>query len=444
MKRSKSIDKIIWIVFAVVFSCAAIYFIFNIIFSPYWNSVYAPAGYLSLVSMSAAESDEIIYTKEQACEDLDYMFSCLNRVHPDYKDGVSENVQKCLEEQKESLNDQVTTLELWRCAASLFNSTGDSNCIVEPSFTRHFLVDYLKKNNEGYRVTKINDMSIDEIFQKNSCYFSYELESWGKNSLRNCFQSAEGLEFIGFDADNLKFEYQDRNNNYVTEIYNKSDFADYQTASEQFNDIQNQNKSYYSNIEKSKNVAVLTINYCEFDTVFKEFLYQFFTEVIENNIQNVVVDIRKNSGGTTQVADEFLLYLTAKEYVTPSGTWRLGPYLMNWESQNITINHYDETQFGGSLYILTSSETFSSAEMFAEIIQANKFGVIVGEPCGSKPDCCDDPVVFQTPNSLLTFQVSSKRYYRIDNNTTDEPLVPDVECPQDEALEKVYELIAKS
>ena len=80
MKKSKA--KLPVIILAVLCIITLIYYVLNIIFSPYWNSVYAPPGYVSLVSMSSAESDEIVYTKAEAEEDLNYIIKCMERVHP--------------------------------------------------------------------------------------------------------------------------------------------------------------------------------------------------------------------------------------------------------------------------------------------------------------------------------------------------------------------------
>ena len=150
MKKSKA--KLPVIILAVLCIITLIYYVLNIIFSPYWNSVYAPPGYVSLVSMSSAESDEIVYTKAEAEEDLNYIIKCMERVHPLYINGVNDDVKKCLDNEINSFGDTVTSYEIWRSAAKLLHSTGAAHDMTSPSFPLHYLVDYLDKTENGYKL----------------------------------------------------------------------------------------------------------------------------------------------------------------------------------------------------------------------------------------------------------------------------------------------------
>ncbi|MBQ5439219.1 MAG: peptidase S41, partial [Clostridia bacterium] len=91
----------------------------------------------------------------------------------------------------------------------------------------------------------------------------------------------------------------------------------------------------------------------------------------------------------------------------------------------------------------TSNSTFGSGTMFAEMIQDNGFGKIIGEQCSDFPDTYGEVVVFQTPNSVLSFQVSSKHFYRIDESKCNLPIEPDYVCTADQA-EKVLLSILNS
>lgn len=71
----------------------------------------------------------------------------------------------------------------------------------------------------------------------------------------------------------------------------------------------------------------------------------------------------------------------------------------------------------------------------------NTKGVIVGEASGNLPDSYGDCLYFQLPNSKLAVSISYKKWYRIDQTKSGEPIVPDYETSSGEALDKVYELI---
>ena len=109
--------------------------------------------------------------------------------------------------------------------------------------------------------------------------------------------------------------------------------------------------------------------------------------------------------------------------------------MMKWESEDTKIINMDvETLFDGDIYVLTSNGTFSSATLIAEILQDNGFAKVVGEKCGNMPEGYGEVVAFQTPDSILTFQISSKHFERIDKSKADLPLMPDYECDAGTAL----------
>lgn len=96
--------------------------------------------------------------------------------------------------------------------------------------------------------------------------------------------------------------------------------------------------------------------------------------------------------------------------------------------------------FGGSLYILTSYYTFSSAMDFTQYITDNSLGTVIGEPCGNSPNSFGEITVFKCPYSKIAFQVSTKKWRRIDKDNTELLLKPDIECEADRAVIKLYEI----
>ena len=65
-----------------------------------------------------------------------------------------------------------------------------------------------------------------------------------------------------------------------------------------------------------------------------------------------------------------------------------------------------ELLFAGRLFVLTSPNTFSSANMFAAVIQDNRIGTIVGEPTGNQPSCYGHPLSFRMPRTGISFKIS--------------------------------------
>lgn len=50
-------------------------------------------------------------------------------------------------------------------------------------------------------------------------------------------------------------------------------------------------------------------------------------------------------------------------------------------------------------------------------------------------------VHFTMPNSRLFMQVSSKKWMRVDQNTNEKYIVPDIVCPANQAYDKLIETI---
>lgn len=104
---------------------------------------------------------------------------------------------------------------------------------------------------------------------------------------------------------------------------------------------------------------------------------------------------------------------------------------------------YTELTFGGNVYVLTSSGTFSSAMMFAEYIKDNHLGTIIGEAPGNIPSGYGDITIFQLPESGLYMHVSTKKFFRADKESDDFLVSPDMECNAEDAFAYLYEVLDK-
>lgn len=439
--KKRHIPRPLIIVPAVFGICFIIYFFLNYFFSPYWDSVYPPTGYFSVASLRRAEPSDTIYTKQQACVDIDYLAKYLGRVHPDYIDGFPDELSELIQNKKDSFGEEVGTFELWHAAAEITAAVGDSETLVMPSFEQDYLVDYVNKINSGYTPVSVNGKTIDEILSENSRYFSYDTKAYGEQLIIALIQSKDGLKFLNIDADNLEIVYSSDNEKTQTVKYTSADFYPYEDAVNMITQVTSE--PYTSEIVPESNYALITINSCDYDSEFKKFVYNFFGEVDSKDIGNVIVDLSAAASGSSQVADEIIMYLTVDEVTIPGGMQRLGPYMMKWDTASQRINHYDDLLYDGNLYVLISEDTASAGVMAAEMFIDNRLAVSIGEPCGTLPDCYGDVAVFQTPNAALSFQLSTKKFERIDKTKSGLPLEPDILWGNGEALDKAKELISK-
>lgn len=167
-----------------------------------------------------------------------------------------------------------------------------------------------------------------------------------------------------------------------------------------------------------------------------------FTEVKEKEINNVCVDLRNNGGGNSLVANEFIRYLDIDTYKSWGQDWRLGPLIIKSKGSTINNERNKELLFTGNVYALTSVFTYSSAMDFAMLLTDNNLGAIIGEASGNRPDSYGDITVFKLPKSGLVMQVSTKKWYRVDEECLDEFIEPDIKCESSRALD-VLKLICE-
>jgi len=193
--------------------------------------------------------------------------------------------------------------------------------------------------------------------------------------------------------------------------------------------------------------------------VVRDCARDFFNTVRAQDISAVVIDLRGNPGGNSEIVRPLLNYICRKPIrsyglvvkVSPavqeylSARWQslcpasfkpfIEQYLGSPPGQFIEVPHrllefpYDGSeyegvwQFTGRLVVLTDAGTFSSAEFLAAELRDNGVGVFVGEPTGGGDTVPGDQVDFETPCLKLKFSVSYKLFTRPDREAECLPAV---------------------
>ena len=147
------------------------------------------------------------------------------------------------------------------------------------------------------------------------------------------------------------------------------------------------------------NVAYVTLNSFGSGDVVKDF-DAAFPEILKADA--LILDIRQNSGGSSEYGWKILGYLTDKPFV--SSEWRTRDYRPAMRAWGMPENwHRSDPQpllpHGGAFYakpvaLLTTARTYSAAEDFAVLFDAMKRGPIVGEPTGGSTG---QPLSFALP-----------------------------------------------
>lgn len=401
---------------------------------PYFNS-YSFKNYNGV----SLNYDEVISYKS-AKKDVEFLKNRLKRIHPMFKSGLTEEVENAYNAALDRLKnaDRITVNNFRREIQTVLHIMGDAHTTTYNNYPDDaYLSAFPQKNCEGYKVISINGKTLKQIFEEAKPYYCYETEEWINIDLG----SFATLDFLGYSA---PFKYVWSNGESTKEeIYTRNDFVSW----DEFLEIQNQ---YFVEeepedfvryeIDEQKSLAVLTLTQCNYNNKYIDCVKAMFTDVKNKNIKNVAVDLRGNGGGSSQVGNEFIRYLPVENYFDGPYDWRWG--FLNFHSNGKTTNRqYKNLLFNGNVYILTDSGSFSAAKDFAMLVQDNRLGKVVGEPSANSVNGYGEVTCFYLPNTGLFVQISTKKWYRIDENNPDGYVMPDYPCSSGSCFEKLNEII---
>lgn len=430
--KTKLVTKIILpIVFAIVaVGCSLFVYAF-----PYWNS-YAFKEYDGVW----LNYDEVI-TYKAAEEDINELKHYIKRTHPMFKNGLSEEVKNAFTMSLNRLKneDKITVNDLRREIQTVLHLMGDAHTTTYNNYPNDAYLKVIpQKNFDGYSITAINGKSVKQIIDDVKPYYCYETEDWINVDLG----SLATLDFLGYSE---PFAYTWSNDeNTVEEIYTANDFVGW----DDFVEIRNQyytssepKEFVYYDIDEQKSLAVLTLTQCTYNQTYIDCVKEMFAEVKQKNIQNVAVDLRGNGGGNSLVGNEFVKYLPIDSYYDGPFDWRWNYITIHGNNGKIKNERSKNLTFEGNVYILTDSGSFSAAKDFAMLIQDNNFGKVVGEPPANSVNGYGDITNFHLRNTGLFVQISTKKWYRIDQTKTDDYVMPDYPCNGNDCFAKLYEII---
>lgn len=221
-------------------------------------------------------------------------------------------------------------------------------------------------------------------------------------------------------------------------------------------------------IEKGKTAV---INFKSFDwNGFTRFTDSAFAVIKQKSIENLIVNLINDSGGDSDVGDEFFQYILNKPFrqydkVLEKNSellkQRLREHRVNKTKdssdfallaktngsfdtvfyQNVAIRE-NPVRFNGNVYLLINLETYSSAADFAQCFKYYKRGMIIGEETGGLIKSYGDIVSTHLPHTQLDLTISSKLYYDVGATENDwHGVIPDQVVPSNIAMTKALEII---
>ena len=412
----------------------------------------------ALKSIKQNTTNMNLLTKQQVIDDVNYVLKNIKDTSISAINGFPSDVINQTKLEVSNIGDKISINDEWRIISRILHYFKESHTMINPpdglDKVFPFTVKYNKSLNKfiiedgklkNYEIESINDISIIDLYEAFKTHSSYEIEEWAnfKFFKENPFSEIK-LILCGIDVSK------------PIKVVLKSGKV---TKVQKIKLIQSQKQTIdrpwvsYS-IDVNNKIGIFTLDKCEFNDEYKAKVDAFFNEIKRNNIVNIILDLRNNSGGNSQVADYFLSYFKIKDPLYRACVdVREGNIVKHYENHsismnNIDINTYDfmnsRSFYNGNIYVLTSNSTFSSAILFANIIGDNKIGKIIGEVPGCSPTHFGDIKYFDIPNSKLKFCTNFKKFYRLDMTKNQERLIPDIQVSSENAMQKAYEVIKNS
>ena len=367
----------------------------------------ATLGFL-ISSITFSQSIDI----ESWTKDIDFYKTNLEQNHIDLYNTITKvDFEKEIEQIKSTLNKKSDTeiiIDLMRLTRKI--GDGHTAFSLRGVETHLFPIEIYKVNGQwrivkttnnhknllGKIVTKINGKSINTIAKEVSKVAQYveneqsELIRTGEYSMIS--ELLFGLELT---KNELKAEFtfiddSNKESNVLLNATNNKDYygnTDFLTFKIIIPEIRKPNDSkhhylWFSPIKDTKGLYIKFESYPSFEEM-ETFGESVLNYINENQMKQVVIDMRNNGGGDFFVGTFLAYYLNLADGID----WKSGVYLLT-----------DKVTFSAGT---------SNASQFRQILNAK----IVGEPTGSNPTGYQDMGQFTLPNSgrIVTY---SKRLFR--------------------------------
>lgn len=436
------LKKIIILIFCCLFSAAAM------------SGCRTAAVQLDEISyLTPIPDDKTWYTQVEAREVLEQLSLYLHENHALFlmeKERIQEVENVYLKTWAAVPKNGMNKIQLVRTARHLLNPFHDAHLSVSPLVPqkeqRIYLTDLVIREKNGAVLKSVNGESIEDIFKRTEAWHSYELPEGAMNDIRNQLVTEFGFVLYGYNPAELTISVENPDGTESTMQYTKADFHDHTShisiLQNELKEININNAYYYVDVDEAKKTAILTLKACAYDDGYIAMLRQLFSTVAQKKIEYVIVDLRNNRGGHSGTANEFISYLDIDEFKDYDAYVRKGDQLEAYTDM-FTKNPKKADVFKGKVYVLTNVKTFSSAMIFAELIQANHLGTIIGEIPGYTASSYGHVIMQEMPNYPFMMATTFVFFERPNSSTKQKLLLPDILCPANDALQMAYREIDK-
>lgn len=416
----------------------------------------------TLKALTAKEKFSTVYSKKDYISDLDQLGQKLLTVHPQaLKFITKEQFWKNIESKKSLITEKTTYAEFaWHCNA-IIASIGCSHTASSTMQNDYHEFSILPlENSFPLQVRWVNKQLFVVNPMNNSDKVKVKDEILSINGVETANLIADIYEHMAAQANIQTYKTQHFNANFAAlipyalglpktfEIVVKENSGSIKLhkaekmATELYDSSENSClKDLCLEILDGK-TAVLTIssfNYYEWNNypVFKSFLDSSMKIINNKKINNLIIDVRYNRGGSQYPSIYLLQHLMDKPFT----------YYAKAEFEGKTDKIYGEeiiypleNRFKGKVYFLIDGNGNSTTGHFMSLVKAHNLGTIIGEQLGSNQFCTAGQTLCRLKNTKLVISVANNTHVSTATKLPDEiGILPDFYVSQsiDDYLNKV-------
>lgn len=401
--------------------------------------------------------------KDSVIKDLSTLYYLLNTVHPGQFIYCSKTAfDKCYDSLSKSIQTDLTALEFYTKASCLVSKIRDGHMYVDDSgirkqvkiklvipFSVYKIKDTFYINKvavPGYNylignaVSTINGQPLREIVSASEVYMSLEGEN--ETGMNPSLQLFPYYYYLLDSSPVFKINYTDSLGISQTASLEGIEYDVYRKNTRKIVNVIEQEFT-------KENIAILTVNtfskedfeYYKID--YKRYIDAFFKKVRKRKIAKLIIDVRGNGGGASEISNYLFSFLIDKPYyyiesicrkykttewkklcLTPQFIDDLDsaktPRSGNLYYESANGNKWDywwykqqkpqKHPFKGELITLTDPACFSSTGHFVALLKYNHTGRIFGECTQGNYHCSSSGLPFQLPYSKLVVRIPLARF----------------------------------
>jgi C-terminal processing protease CtpA/Prc len=452
-----------------------------------------------LLKLLEEKSYAKVFGSDELKEDLDFLFKTIKQVHPNmYAYTTEQEFSKLREQLYQRITKPMSRLEFYKAVAPIVASLKSGHTFVQRPLG--LFNEYLEKGGKifpvelqwdgadvilkgysgsediptGGKLLTIDGKNARDLLTRAARYLPAENKACNLASLESPDTlsmflwiekgAAEFMKITIKSMDGVVEEHTIKSlSQEEIESHSRSSAVQDTTAS-------SDEKRYYSySYISDSDVGRIQFDLCTDLERFKVFLAETFRKLGEQNVGNLIIDIRENPGGQSSLGDEFLEYLTDKAfrqfekielkvsqqvcelYKSAGNEQPAGPIgsIRSFESEFEQPGD-NPLRYEGNVFLLIGPKTTSSAMSFAAAVKHFEIGTVMGQETGGPLVCYGECVYASLPNTGLAFSVACKRFVQACGKPDGRGVIPDYEVKQtpedtakgvDTVLEFTLELI---